>query len=369
MKTTKVTLRKKAISKGQISLYLDYYPPVMHPSTGKKTRREFLRLYIYEKPKGELERHHNKQTIALAESMRAKRQLDLQNGQYGFRFEVHKEKNFLDYFNALAEKRASTINNYNAWLSAIKRFKDFAPNGITFGELDIFFAEDYRATLSEISKLATNTKAAYFSKFKYALKKAFKDGLIQDNIGERIDGIKEEETYREFLSLDEVRQLMETPTELPDVFRNAFFFSVLTGLRFSDVQNLKWGDIHHSNEMGHYIRYEQIKTLGKEHTPIAADAIAFAGERTEPQVSVFPDLEYSDKNNKLLKLWAEKAGIQKKVTFHVARHTFATLQLTFGTDIYTVSKLLGHKSIKNTQVYAKLTDEKKRAAADRIKLL
>jgi site-specific recombinase XerD len=68
-----------------------------------------------------------------------------------------------------------------------------------------------------------------------------------------------------------------------------------------------------------------------------------------------------------LKKWLEAAGITKKITFHCFRQTFATLQLSSGTDIYTVSKMLGHTNVKTTQIYAKVVDEKKEKAAHAIK--
>jgi len=92
------------------------------------------------------------------------------------------------------------------------------------------------------------------------------------------------------------------------------------------------------------------------------------GERTSPTDRVFIGLKYSAWHNLHLQQWMLKAGITKSITFHCARHTYATLQLTLGTDIYTVSKLLGHKDLKTTQIYAKIIDEKKREAANRIKL-
>ena len=67
-----------------------------------------------------------------------------------------------------------------------------------------------------------------------------------------------------------------------------------------------------------------------------------------------------------LKEWGVESGVGKEITFHASRHTFATLALTYGADIYTVSKLLGHHSIKTTQIYAEVVDEKKVKAVDLI---
>jgi site-specific recombinase XerD len=92
------------------------------------------------------------------------------------------------------------------------------------------------------------------------------------------------------------------------------------------------------------------------------------GEKAEPIERVFKGLKYSAWHNIKLQQWVMRAGISKTITFHCARHTYATLQLTLGTDIYTVSKLLGHKDLKTTQVYAKIIDDKKKEAANKIVL-
>lgn len=80
----KVTLRKKPISNGRISLYLDYYPAIAHPDTGKPTRREFLGLYLFNRPKTQIDKDQNSETLQLAETVRSQRQIAAQNGAYGF---------------------------------------------------------------------------------------------------------------------------------------------------------------------------------------------------------------------------------------------------------------------------------------------
>lgn len=102
--------------------------------------------------------------------------------------------------------------------------------------------------------------------------------------------------------------------------------------------------------------------------PISEQAIQLLGERKDGKQKVFDGLTYSAYSNKHLFQWIGAAGITKDITFHCFRHTFATLQLSKGTDIYTVSKMLGHRELKTTQVYAKIIDQTKRAAADKIQL-
>jgi len=90
-------------------------------------------------------------------------------------------------------------------------------------------------------------------------------------------------------------------------------------------------------------------------------------ERNDSEL-VFEGLTYSAYNNKHLFQWIGAAGISKDITFHCFRHTYAVLQLQKGTSIYTVSKMLGHKDLKTTQLYANIVDEQKRQASEQIVL-
>ena len=121
------------------------------------------------------------------------------------------------------------------------------------------------------------------------------------------------------------------------------------------------------------MKLNQKKTKGVETLPISEQAYGFTIGSDNPKEmvqdeKVFQGLKYSAYHNKHLFQWIGAAGITKNITFHCFRHTYATLQLMKGTDIYTVSKMLGHKDLKTTQVYAKIVDEAKRKAADRIQL-
>lgn len=110
----KVFLRDKKSMHGKRGLYLDFYPPITHPETQKQTRREYLQLYVFEKPKTETEKEHNKETRMLAENVRAQRQLEFQSGVYGFVSAQNKKKDFLGYFQKIAEnKLQGSKSNYD----------------------------------------------------------------------------------------------------------------------------------------------------------------------------------------------------------------------------------------------------------------
>lgn len=189
-----------------------------------------------------------------------------------------------------------------------------------------------------------------------------------EDLNKKADGIELEETRREYLTLDELQRLYETDCEIP-LLKQAAMFSAFTGLRHGDVVSLTWDMIQRDNS-GWVIRFTQRKTKGVEDMPISDEAVEFLGERGDDAQIIFEAItKYTDDwYNRRLKKWIEAAGITKKITFHCFRHTFATLLLAQGTDIYTVSKMLGHRSVKTTQTYTKVVDRLKRDAANKITL-
>ena len=165
------------------------------------------------------------------------------------------------------------------------------------------------------------------------------------------------ESRREYLTADELNLLATTPCE-KTVMKKDALFSALTGLRHSDIQKLRWREILISGS-DYRLNFTQKKTKGVEYMPISKQAMQLCGEPRDPNMLVFPGLPSPSWISKPLKKWIDSAGITRKITFHCFRHTYATLQLAGGTDIYTVSKMLGHTDVKTTQIYAKIVDDKK----------
>lgn len=361
----KVTLRKRNQG-GKTSLYLDYY------HKGKR-KTEYLKLYLDPNAKTKEQKEVNKKTLQLAETIRAQRQIEIQNGVYGFRDNEKLKGSFTAYIELLTEKRKDSSGNYGNWDSMLKHLKSFIPMDITFAEVDRQFVQEFKYYLDKEAKtksdqgLSQNSKYSYFNKLRAALKQAVKDGIIPHNPAEGVEAFKQGEPEREFLTLEELQAVVKAECEIPQL-KTAFIFSCLTGLRWSDINKLLWSEVQHSNDMGYYIRFRQKKTKGAETLPISEQAFGLLGERQDKDERVFKGLKYSAWHNLKLQQWVMRAGITKTITFHCARHTYATLQLIAGTDIYTVSKLLGHRELKTTQVYAKIIDDKKKEAANKIKL-
>ena len=376
---TKVKLRQKAISGKRQSLYLDFYPPIPHPETGKSTRREFLGLYIFDKPKNPFDKQHNNETLRLAEQIKQKRENFLNKPEIYSEYEKIQlrikelgEQNFVEYFRQLANKRKAS--NHGNWVSALNYLETFTKGNLKFADLNEKFCNDFKEHLlttksikSNKTTLSTNSAVSYFNKVKAALKQAYKDDILQTDLNAKIKPIKAAETQREHLTIEELNRLVKTPCN--DVLlKRAALFSTLTGLRFSDIQKMVWGELEYIEGQGYFIKFKQKKTKGVEVLPISEQAYNLLGEQGNPKDKVFEGLKYSAYHNKHLFQWIGAAGITKDITFHCFRHTYAVLQLANGTDIYTVSKMLGHRELKTTQIYAKVVDKAKREAADKIKL-
>lgn len=368
----KVSLRSKKISKERVSYYLDFYPAIPHPQTGKTTRREFLGLYAPEKPKSFADKDEAKQIKALAENIKASRQINIAKEDYGFMKKKTSALNsFIDYFDGLTEHKKQTKSQslWSNWKSVGNKIRSFAKDkDILMSDVDYALCEAFKNYLLSIN-IKHNTASSYYIKFCEAVKEAVLDGHIEKNPLDRIKVIPQKETHREFLSLEELRTLKDIACEVPEL-KIAMLFTALTGLRYSDSHSLKWDNIHYNDEMGDFIRITQKKGEQVNTIPISSQAREILGERGAQNEELFKKLppKLSDWHNTKILNWIRQAGIDKHITYHNFRHTFATLQITMDTNIYTLSKLMGHKNIKTTQIYLNIVDEKKREAMNKIKL-
>jgi integrase len=368
----KIFLRqRKQTKKGTISLYLEIYKGTTQTPDGKTKpirEYEYLNLYLIDKPTNPIDKQLNKENFKLAESIKAKRELEIKNGNYGFTNEFKRQTNFIEYFKNLVSKK-ETKGNLGNWYSTQIHLETFAGKNITFNEIDLQFAERFKEHLNKAKKkdgkpLSNNSKASYFAKFRACLNEAVKEKIIYGNPAVESGNFKTIESQREYLTLDEVRQLAQTECRY-DVLKRAFLFSCLTGLRWSDINNLVWNDVQKVNN-GWRVHFKQQKTKGQQYLDINQQAKDLMLEIGKADERVFIGLKYSDYMNVALQMWVLKAGITKQITFHCARHTFAVLQLTLGTEIYTLSKMLGHSELKTTQIYAKIVDEKIFEAVNKI---
>jgi integrase len=408
LSNTKVTVRlRKAENRNEWYIYLESYPVFVPGKEDPKRIREYLNRSVSTvewnkkgnvrinakgiksyKPKRDdngiiiCKSEVDRESMLYADGVRKLRQreydhADLYNDSESAQAEQKKrlQENFIDYFEKVTYKRHSNSSKSILinWERSIEFLRLYAGDSLLFSELDISLAEDFRLFLLSAPRggnkggvLSHNTASTYFSVFKAALKQAFIDGYLISDLSAKIKGIQWQESRREYLTVEELNKLVATPCER-DVLKRAALFSALTGLRLIDIQQLKWCDIIVDGNQAR-LQYSQQKTKGFEYTPISEQALQLCGEPGKPEQLAFEDLPGPAWISRPLKNWLEAAGIKKSITFHCFRHTFATLQLASGTDIYTVSKMLGHTNVKTTQIYAKVVDEKKNKAAQAIRL-
>lgn len=369
-----ITLRQRTLPSGRTTLYLDII------CNGQR-KVESLKLFLIPET-SRADKQKNKETLKLAEAIRAKRVVEVQNKEFGFKSDYAEETNFYDYYVAITEKRlgSDSRGNWGNWRSCLKHLEKYDPNlkKRTFADIDQEWVQGFRDYLDKEAcawscdyrqrikdhPLSKNSKLSYFNKLRACMNQAVEECIIRKNPALGVERFKEEEGTRMYLTIDEVKTLAQTECEYPNIKR-AFLFSCLTGLRRSDVLRLTWGDIHKQDDYTRII-FTQKKTGGLEYLDISAQAAELLGERGKPNENVFTDIHSPSCTNEAIKRWVLRAGIQKEITFHCLRHTFAVMMLDLGTDIYTVSKLLGHRELSTTQRYAKVLDKNKQAAVSKI---
>lgn len=401
---TKVTVKlRKAEKRNEWYLYLEAYPVFTAESSVPQRTREYLNRTIATplwdksrnartskegnvsfKPKRDIngviqcKSHLDQEACIYADKVREIRQREFDNA---FLYtdtdseqaqQLERERsNFLEYFREMEKKRHAQFSEAisTTWNRVYENFKIFI-NGdtIPFSKIDLKLIEEFRLYLLSAKRggfktgtISPNTASTYFSVFKAVLKQAFIDGYLTTDLSAKAKSIQGRESRREYLTVEELNTLARTPFD--PIVKRAALFSALTGLRHSDIQKLTWAEIEEFNG-GYRLNFTQQKTKGVEYMPISKQAYQLCGERKDDELLVFAGLPDPSWISKPLERWIKQAGITKHITFHCFRHTFATLQLASGTDIYTVSKLLGHTNVKTTQVYAKVVDEKKEKATE-----
>ena len=197
-----------------------------------------------------------------------------------------------------------------------------------------------------------------------SLHQAFIDEYLTIDLAAKTKNITYQDSERKYLTKEELELLAKTPCDSP-ILKRAALFSALTGMRHCDIQKLLWREISKAGDY-YEITFTQKKTKVVDYILISNQAYKLCGTPGDPDRKVFEGLQDPSWINRPLRKWIESSGITKHISFHCFRHTFATLQTKEGTDIYTISKMLGHTKVTTTQIYAKIVDDKKKQAADAI---
>ena len=361
----KVTLRTRPVKNGMLSYYLDYYPGYRDTVTMKTIRRESLGIYIYADPQNKREKTFNKSMTEKAEAIRCRRFESVINERYEFFDKSKMNSDFLAYFKRVLQDKDPK------WKFVYEHFEYFVGGKCRCDEVDFDLCNKFRDYLLTAKNMRNgkpmfiNSVAGYWSTFRGFLNLAFRDKMIRTNPNDYLEKIPTVPVNKESLSLEELRTLYHTPCDI-DVLTRASIFACLTGMRRSDIINLRWEQIKTYADGGRYVEFYAQKTKARNIIPISEEAYKLISEgRRSIHGQVFEGFEIV-MAQKPLKAWLKKAGITKRITFHSFRHTFASLQIELGTDLYTVMQLLAHKSVTTTQIYACHADPKRRETASRI---
>lgn len=370
-----ITLRYRLLKNGCKSLYLDYY------NSGQR-KYEFLKMYLVPETDKET-KLLNKSVLKAANAIKLKRNQQVLFERSGLKqepcnislLEWLKEcmANAMQQAKSKGRKEYSCYRNYNSTQKVVAKFlkSAYKHNDITLEEVNKEFCLKFIHYLDTCTNkwgqpFAQGSKNKYLSKFSSALQRAVRKGYIASNPTSLLDPderIATAKTQREYLSEEELSRLVKT--ECPNAkVKQAFLFSCLCGLRWSDITTLEWSHVF-LNEKTHRIEKRMVKTQELIYLPLSKDAEALLPKKNDKSNLVF-SLPTLANVNRSLKKWAAAAKVNKHVTFHTARHTFATLLLSNDVDIYTVSKLLGHQNILTTQIYAQIIDKRKEDAINQI---
>lgn len=370
-----VKVRFKKVANGNMSIYLDIY------QNGRRIY-EFLKMYLVPEV-SEATRIANQKTMELVESIKAQKIIQLNTTIHGLSNQKELSKIPLrDYIRSFAQtKGKSTMQNLNSLRYHLERFK---PVDIQIGKVDKYYIMDFIDYLEDAKiehternkgrKLSRNSQAMYFKCLKMALDEAVADDIIPANpilsIKKKYRPSKEKSPKREFLTSEELKKFAEA--DFPnDLLKRAFMIGCLTGLRHCDIRQMKWANVGVERNGVKCISLVQEKTNEPVDIPINDNIRKWLPEKGDAKKSdlVFSGLITLGRSNEILPKWAEKLGIDKHITFHVSRHTFAVLAIASGVDLYTVSKLLGHQSIAVTQIYTEVLDTSKEKAMERLNVL
>lgn len=378
----KITIRTRTLKTGSRSIYLDFY------EKGKR-RSEYLNLFLVPDDTPDAKRV-NEATMAKANEIKSKRLLGIDGNETetdnGKPVRLPK-RIFADWLDDYVERigrnpsySQSTYHKYRSTANIIKAYLQyrrrprFLMSGIDrkfVAGLLGFMKDTYRNTksLDNPKELSPRTLHLHQTILVRMLNTAVKEGVTDSNpfyaLG-RHERIAKTQSEREYLTKEELLALADAPTANETTIR-AFLFCCFTGLRYSDVCTLAWRDIRQTDS-GPVVSIRAMRKTGKQITiPLNQSALKWLPDKSglKPMQKVF-DMTCLNACNRCLKKTAAAAGIEKNVSFHTARHTFAVLALAAGGDIYTVGKLLGHGDIHTTQIYADVVMETKIEAVNRI---
>lgn len=358
-----VNLREKPLRDGTVSLVLDYHE---HGVRHKKT----LKIYVTPsdaKSRNPAQREAYQEAYRVAHIEKNKVEKRLLHLENDIAPTYDRQASFIDYFEGLL-----AAHNHN-WRSVFIHLHRFTGGKLAFGSVTPEWVERFQQYL--VTQVQTCTANAYMTLLTASLSQAVRAKLIPVNPSIGVRKLRVKEKPPKCLSKEQVELLLQNRQDVPEWVVRAFLFSCYTGLRISDVETLVWGEVQGNGVSPegrqHYkLVKEQIKTQDTVHIPLTAQAVAILdglglrGKAASEALDRVFILKSRSQVQHYVDRWRKQAGVF--FTFHSSRHTFGTTLQTAGVDIYTTSKLMGHRSITTTTRYAKVIDRQRDQAIERL---
>lgn len=341
-----VKLRKKQLSNGRVHLWLDIY-------AGHTRHAEFLGFYLTG------DKTTDKIVLQKAKEIQSQRQMEVSFGRYGISTEFRKD--FWRYAEDFYKEK--NPSNQKAFEHMILHFKKFCTEvGIDisrYEQLTPNICTKFGAYLQQ--HLRPNSVALYYSKLRSIGHSLIRDGILKQNPCPVIKLPASAEPTR-YLTFEEVQKLANAPCKHIQV-KNGFLFCCFVGLRIGDLLRLEWSSVQDGK-----IRIIQQKTNKLVEIPLSKTAQSILEQQIglnphNPHVFVYPTHNII---RQTLRDWSIAAGLDRTLTHHMSRHSFAVLCLNNGIELHVVSELLGHKKLATTSHYAKLLDSTKSLAIQKL---
>lgn len=370
----KISLIKKHRSEGKETYYLRYYKGYQKIEGKIKHNVSFenLNLWAYTNPANQKEKTHNKNESAKAEQILKVIEAEQIQGKFNIKSLDYGKADFLQYFKKLTEDREDSEGNHGNWKSTLKHLTNYSNGKASFKDIDDDFAEGFLKYLKDLKKtngkvLSQNSIISYYNKFKASTNTKLARKLLPNFVtfsANKDGNVRPELNNREFLTKEEVKSLITAECDLP-ILKQAFLFGCYTGLRFSDIHKLVWKDIDVTSDT-YRMKYVSKKTKKPAWRKLDINTINILNDVDSKTGLVFPGIKIGSRENLILSLWVLRGGIDKKITFHCSRHTFAVNALLAGMHIYTLKELLQHDNLSATEVYLQFVDQMQDEAVDKL---
>ena len=346
-----VKLHYKKVSHGQLSAWLDinHAGIRLRPSLG----------IILEKESTPEAKKRNKELRRRCEELRAQKEFQLLSQRHDFPEQSNYQARDEDFISLINHEVEISLRRDKRGFSTLAyKLQSFIKKAhLPCTEITPAFIERFKTYLE--SHLNGQTPYDYFKKFKFVLSKAVKRGHFKINPAADIKVRKGKCKVKDTLTIEEAKAMLKGHCHNGEVKR-AFLFCLYTGLRYCDVNMLQWKHIK-----GEMLEIIQSKTNERVSVPLQPEVLMLLGTKGHLEETIFklPSHTGCLKN---LRSWARNSGIEKHITWHCARHSFATLLIANDVDVLLTSKLLGHTSLTHTLRYVRVIEDQKIKAINKI---